>query len=192
MAKLIYSTNASLDGFIENSDGDFNFAVPSAELHQFFNDEFRDVGTHIYGRKLYESMAVWETMDLDAEGPPEMANLVEPGRDFQQIWRGADKIVYSKTLDEVWTPRTELRSSFDAEEIRAFVDSADSDVIIGGADLAASAFAAGLIDEISLTLSPVAIGAGKPALPTDLVLNLDLLKERRFDNGAVNVQYKVN
>jgi dihydrofolate reductase len=192
MSKLIYSTNASLDGFIENSDGDFNFAVPSAELHQFFNDEFRDVGTHVYGRKLYETMAVWETMDLEAEGPPEMANLVEPGRDFQQIWRGADKIVYSTTLDEVWTPRTELRSSFDAEEIRAFVDSADSDVIIGGADLAASAFAAGLIDEISITLSPVAIGAGKPALPTDLVLNLDLLKERRFDNGAVNVQYKVN
>lgn len=192
MSKLIYSTNASLDGFIENSDGDFNFAVPSAELHQFFNDEFRGVGTHIYGRKLYETMAVWETMDLDAEGPPEMANLVEPGRDFQQIWRGADKIVYSTTLDEVWTPRTELRSSFDAEEIRAFVDSADSDVIIGGADLAASAFAAGLIDEVSITLSPVAIGAGKPALPTDLVLNLDLLKERRFDNGAVNVQYKVN
>lgn len=191
MAKLIYSTNASLDGFIEDIDGDFNFAVPSAELHQFFNDEFRDVGTHIYGRKLYETMAVWETMDLDGEGPPEMADLVEPGRDFQQIWRGADKIVYSTTLDEVWTPRTELRSSFDVEEIRAFVDSADSDVIIGGADLAASAFAAGLIDEISLTLSPVAIGTGKPALPTDLVLNLDLLKERRFDNGAVNVQYKV-
>lgn len=192
MAKLIYSTNTSLDGFIENSDGDFNFAVPSAELHQFFNDEFRDVGTHIYGRKLYETMAVWETMDLDGEGPPEMAHLVEPGRDFQQIWRGADKIVYSTTLEEVWTPRTELRSSFDAEAIRAFVDTADSDVIIGGADLAASAFAAGLIDEISITLSPVAIGAGKPALPTDLVLELELLKERRFDNGAVNVQYKVN
>jgi dihydrofolate reductase len=191
MAKLIYSTNASLDGFIENSDGDFNFAVPSAELHQFFNDEFRDVGTHIYGRKLYESMAVWETMDLDGEGPPEMADLVEPGRDFQQIWRGADKIVYSTTLDEVWTPRTELRSSFDAEAIRSFVESAESDVIIGGANLAASAFAAGLIDEISLTLSSVSVGAGKPALPTDLVLGLDLLRERRFDNGAVNLQYKV-
>src|SRR3954454_22348709 len=110
MSKLIYSTNTSLDGFIENSDGDFNFAFPSAELHQFFNDEFRDVGAHIYGRKLYETMAVWETMDLDAEGPPEMAGLVEPGRDFQQIWRGANKIVYSTTLEEVWTPRTELRS----------------------------------------------------------------------------------
>lgn len=191
MSKLIYSTNASLDGFIENSDGDFNFAVPSAELHQFFNDEFRDVGTHIYGRKLYETMAVWETMDLNGEGPPEMADLVEPGRDFQQIWRGADKIVYSTTLDEVWTPRTELRSSFDAEAIRSFVESAESDVIIGGANLAASAFAAGLIDEISLTLSSVSVGAGKPALPTDLVLGLDLLRERRFDNGAVNLRYKV-
>ena len=191
MAKLIYSTNASLDGFIENSDGDFNFSVPSPELHQFFNDEFRDVGTHIYGRKLYETMAVWETMDLDGEGPPEMANLVEPGRDFQQIWRGADKIVYSTTLEEVWTPRTELRSSFDVETIRAFVGSADSDVIIGGANLAASAFAAGLIDEISITLSTVSVGAGKPALPTDQTLELELLNERRFDNGAVNLQYKV-
>jgi dihydrofolate reductase len=191
MAKLIYSTNASLDGFIENSDGDFNFAVPSAELHQFFNDEFRDVGTHFYGRKLYETMAVWETMDLDGEGPPEMAQLIEPGRDFQQIWRGADKIVYSTTLEEVWTPRTQLRSSFDADALRAFKESADSDAIIGGANLAASAFSAGLIDEVSLTLSPVAIGAGKPALPTDLVLDLELLHQRRFDNGAVNVQYKV-
>lgn len=191
MAKLIYSTNTSFDGFIEDSNGDFNFSVPSAQLHQFFNDQFRDVGTHIYGRKLYETMAVWETMDLDGEGPPEMAELVEPGRDFQQIWRGADKIVYSTTLDEVWTPRTELRSSFDAEELRAFIDSADSDVIIGGANLAASAFAAGLVDEISITLTPVAIGAGKPALPTDLVLDLDLLSERRFDNGAINVRYKV-
>lgn len=191
MAKLIYSTNASLDGFIENSDGDFNFSVPSAELHQFFNDEFRDVGTHIYGRKLYETMAVWETMDLDGEGPPEMANLVEPGRDFQQIWRGADKIVYSTTLEEVWTPRTELRSSLDVEAIGAFVESADSDVIIGGANLAASAFAAGLIDEISITLSSVSVGAGKPALPTDQTLELELLNERRFDNGAVNLQYKV-
>lgn len=192
MSKLIYSTNASLDGFIEDSDGDFNFSVPSAELHQFFNDEFRDVGTHIYGRKLYETMAVWETMDLDGEGPPEMEHLKEVGKDFQQVWRGADKIVYSTTLDEVWTPRTELRSSFDVESVREFVDSADSDVIIGGANLAASAFAAGLIDEISLTLTPVAIGAGKPALPTDLVLNLDLVSERRFDNGAVNLKYKVN
>lgn len=192
MAKLIYSTNASLDGFIEDSDGDFNFSVPSAELHQFFNDEFRDVGTHVYGRKLYETMAVWETMDLEAEGPPELEHLKEPGKDFQQVWRAADKIVYSTTLEEVWTARTELRSSFDAEDLRAFVDSADSDVIIGGANLAASAFAAGLIDEISLTLTPVAIGAGKPALPTDLVLDLELLKQRRFDNGAVNLQYKVN
>lgn len=191
MSKLIYSTNASLDGFIEDSDGDFNFAMPSAELHQFFNDEFRDVGTHIYGRKLYESMAVWETMDFDEPGPPELAHLQEVGKDFQQIWRGADKIVYSTTLEEVWTSRTELRSSFDAEAIRAFVDSADSDVIIGGANLAASALAAGLVDEVSITLSPVAIGAGKPALPTDLVLELELLRERRFDNGAVNVQYKV-
>lgn len=191
MAKLIYSTNASLDGFIEDSDGDFGFSVPSAELHQFFNDEFRDVGTHIYGRKLYEAMAVWETMDLDGEGPPGMADLVEPGRDFQQIWRGADKLVYSNTLEEVWTPRTELRSSFDAEAIRSFVSSTESDVIIGGANLAASAFAAGLVDEISLTLTPIAIGAGKPALPTNLVLDLDLLNERRFDNGAVNLRYRV-
>lgn len=152
---------------------------------------FRDVGTHIYGRKLYETMAVWETMDLDGEGPPEMADLVEPGRDFQQIWRGADKIVYSTTLEEVWTSRTELRSSFDVEAIRAFVESADSDVIIGGANLAASAFAAGLIDEVSITLAPVVIGAGKPALPINLVLALDLVSERRFDNGAVNVKYKV-
>lgn len=192
MAKLIYSTNASLDGFIEDRDGDFNFSVPSAELHQFFNDEFRDVGTHIYGRKLYESMAVWETMDLDADGPSEFEHLKEVSKDFQQVWRGANKIVYSRSLDEVWTPRTELRSSFDADAIRSFVESADADVIIGGANLAETAFAAGLIDEISLTLTPVAVGAGKPALPTNLVLDLDLLSERRFDNGAVNLQYKVN
>jgi dihydrofolate reductase len=191
MAKLIYATNTSLDGYIEDSDGSFDWSMPTAKLHQFYNDEFRDVGTHIYGRKLYESMAVWETMDLHEEGPPETAHLKEVGLDFQEIWRGAQKVVYSTTVEEVWTPRTELKSSFDSEEVRAMKDTADADLIIGGANLAASAFAAGLVDEISITILPVSVGAGKPALPVDQKIELELLSERFVDNSTVNLQYKV-
>lgn len=190
MAKLIYSTITSLDGFIEDSDGSFDWYLPSAEVHQFFNDQFRSVRTHLYGRRLYETMAVWETMDLD-EPMEGMEHLQEAGRDFQQIWRGADKIVYSKTIEEVWTPRTELKASFDADDLRALKDSADSDLIIGGAGLATAGFEAGVIDEVHLTIAPVAVGSGKSALPINQRLDLELLEERRFEDGAVHLKYKL-
>jgi dihydrofolate reductase len=194
MAKLLYGTSTSLDGFIEDVDGNFDFTVPTPEVHQFFNDVYRPVGTHISGRRLYETMAVWETMDFEhppEDQPEELAALKPQGIDFQQIWRGADKIVYSTTLEEVWTPRTELRSEFDVDEVRELKESASADILIGGATLAQTAFAAGLIDEVHLTLAPATLGAGKPALPTDLKLDLELIDQRRFDNGSVNLQYRV-
>ena len=191
MAKLIYMTNTSLDGFIEDTEGKFDFAFPTPELHQFYNDVARPIGTQIYGRRLYETMAVWETMEFDDEPGEEFAGLEKESADFQSIWIAADKIVYSRTLEKVWTPRTTLRSEFDADAIRALKESSDSDMIIGGAGLAAAAFAAGLIDEIRLTLAPVVIGAGKPAFSPELKLELELLDERRFDNGSVHLHHRV-
>ncbi|MBJ7354387.1 MAG: dihydrofolate reductase family protein [Thermoleophilaceae bacterium] len=199
MAKLIYSTLTSLDGFIEDADGNFDFSMPSAEVHQYINDQLRPVGTHIYGRRLYETMAVWETMDTDGTPPEGLSEehaevfreLQPQSADFKQIWLGADKIVYSTTLEDVWTARTELRSEFDPQALRAFKDSASADIVIGGAELASAAFAAGLVDEVSLTLFPVTVGAGKPGFPTDQQLQLDLVDERRFENGSVHLKYRV-
>jgi dihydrofolate reductase len=176
---LIYSAICSLDGFVEDADGRFDWAMPSAEVHAFVNDEERAVGTYLYGRALYETMRVWETLD---EPEPEM-------RDYAQIWRAADKVVYSRTLPEVTTPRTRLERTFDPEAVRRL--KASSDVSIGGATLAAEALRAGLVDELRLLLSPIVIGRGKPVLPDDLRIPLELLGERRFENGVVHVRYRV-
>jgi dihydrofolate reductase len=183
----------SLDGYIEDSDGNFDWSVPSAEVHQYINDLQRAVGTHLYGRRLYETMAVWETMEFDgvtSDDDP-FAEIEDQGREYQQIWRATDKIVYSGTLEEVWTPRTKLEPAFDLEAVRALKVSLDKDIVIGGAALASSGFNAGLIDEVRTTVSPVLIGAGKPAFPTDLKIDLELIDERRFENGAVHLHYRV-
>jgi dihydrofolate reductase len=182
MGKLIYGTNCSLDGFIEDANGSFDFAEPDAAVHQFWNDFLRQTGTQIYGRRLYESMAVWETMDVDDE--PDVM------REFKEIWRDRDKLVYSRTLEDVSTARTTLEREFNPNQIRE-LKSGDADLVIGGAGLAAAAFAEGLVDVVGLMISPLSVGGGKPALPLGQRVEMQFAGERRFDNGAVYVHYTV-
>jgi dihydrofolate reductase len=176
---LSYFAICSLDGFIEDADGRFDWAAPDAEVHAFVNDLERPVGTYLYGRAMYETMRVWETLDDPA---PEM-------QDFAQIWRAADKVVYSRTLPDVTTPRTRLEREFDPDAVRELKDSGE--VGIGGAALAAEALRAGVVDELGLLLVPVVVGRGKPALPDDVRLPLELLDERRFAGGAVYLRYRI-
>lgn len=183
MGKLIYANMMSLDGFIEDAAGDFAWAMPSEEVHSFFNDLLRDAVVEIYGRGLYETMAVWETMDV-SEFPAAMA-------EFAEIWRGHDKIVISRTLEAVTTSRTTLLREFDADWLAALKERTQGTISIGGPGLAAGAFAAGLIDEVNLTVVPVSVGAGKRALPSELQLELELIDERRFASGFVNLSYAV-
>ena len=178
MGKLIYSAIASLDGYVEDRDGRFDWARPDAELHAFVNDLERPVGTYLYGRRMYETMAAWETMDDPA---PAM-------RDYAQLWRAADKVVYSRTLDSVSTPRTRLERDFDPGAVRAL--KAQGDLSVGGAELAAAALRAGLVDDIQLYLNPVVVGGGRPALPDGLRVDLELLDQRRFGNGVVFLRYR--
>ena len=185
MASLLYSTNVSLDGFIEDTAGDFGFSEPSDDVHAFVNDRLRDVGTHLYGRLLYETMAVWETDPSFAEESAVM-------RDFAAIWQAADKVVYSTTLPDVVTGRTRLERAFVADEVRALKGSADRDLIVGGAELAGQALRDGLVDEVHLYVSPVVLGGGKPALPPGVRLGLELLDEHRFGSGTVYLRYAVS
>ena len=182
MARLIYSAIASLDGYTADEAGNFDWAAPGAELHAFVNDLERDVGTHLYGRRMYETMAVWETMDVSAE--PEVM------RDYAGIWRAADKVVYSRTLAAPSTPRTRIEREFDAEAVRRMKQAAGRDLSVGGPGLAAHALRAGIVDEIQLFLVPAVVGGGTRALPDGLRLDLDLLDERRFSGGAVYLRYQ--
>ena len=181
MAELIYTAIASLDGYVADEDGRFEWAAPDAEVHAFVNDLERPVGTYLCGRALYEVMKVWETIDDDA---PEM-------RDYAQIWRAAQKVVYSTTLEEVAGERTRIEREFDPATVRAMKEAAGRDLSVGGPHLAAQALKAGLVDEIRLLLSPVIIGAGNAALPDGLRTDLELLEERRFGNGVVYLRYRV-
>jgi dihydrofolate reductase len=182
MAKLIYSAIASLDGFIADANGDFSWSAPDEEVHAFVNDLERPIGTHLYGRRMYEVMKVWESDEFIA-GEPQVI------RDYAEIWRGADKIVYSRTLDSVATSRTRLERSFDPAAVRELKGTADRDIGIGGPELAAQAIEAGLVEECHLLLVPVAIGNGKPALPVRSQLALTLLDQRSFGGGAIYLQY---
>jgi dihydrofolate reductase len=173
---LVYSALASLDGYIADSEGRFEWAAPDREVHAFVNDLERDVGTMLLGRRMYEVLAVWETMD---EPEPEM-------RDFAEIWRAADKVVYSRTLEDVSTARTRIEREFDPEAVRRM----DGVVSIGGPELAGHAFRAGLVDELQLFLSPVLVGGGKPAFPDGVRRDLELVEERRFGNGFVFLRYR--
>ncbi len=184
MARLIYSAITSLDGYIEDMDGKFDWAEPDEEVHSFINNLERPAGTHLYGRRMYEMMIVWET-------DPTLAALAPVYRDFAEIWQAADKIVYSTTLEKVSTRKTRMERVFDPEAVRQLKKTVRQDVLIGGPNLAAHAFQAGLIDECQLFLAPVSIGAGKPALPNHLRLGLELLEERRFHNGMVYLRYQV-
>jgi dihydrofolate reductase len=183
MAKLIYSAIASLDGYVEDEDGKFDWAEPDAEVHAFVNDLERPVGTHLYGRRLYETMAGWET-------DPGLAEVSPVSRDFAAIWQAADKVVYSRTLEAVSTARTRIEREFDPDAVRRAKEAAGRDLLVGGAGLAAEAFRAGLVDELHLFLTPVLVGGGKPALPVGVSLKLGLLDERRFGSGTVFLRYR--
>ena len=183
MAHLIYSVISSLDGYIEDVNGNFDWAAPDEEVHRYFNDLERAAGTHLYGRRMYETMMVWET-------DPNLAALSPYTRDYAEIWQSADKIVYSKTLEAVSTRKTRLERDFDPEVIRQLKRTVGSDIVIGGPHLAAQAFREGLIDEFHLCIVPVLVGGGKRSLPSDIRLELDLLEERRFNNGMIHLRYQ--
>ena len=183
MAKLVYMAIASLDGYIEDEDGKFDWAVPDEEVHTFINDLERPVGTHLLGRRMYDVLDSWETIAL--AGQP--ASI----RDFAAIWRAADKIVYSKTLEQVSSARTRIERNFDPEAVRELKAAAARDLSVGGPALAARAFEAGLVDEVQLFLSPIVVGNGKRALPADVRVQLDLLDDRRVGNGVVHLHYRV-
>ncbi|MGH8862781.1 MAG: dihydrofolate reductase family protein [Jatrophihabitantaceae bacterium] len=183
MARLIYTTIASLDGYVADADGRFDWSAPDEEVHAFVNDQERAIGTYLYGRRMYEVMRAWETMPADQS---------EVVADYTRIWQSADKIVYSTTLDAPTTARTRLEPRFEADAVRAIVTAADRDLSIGGPGLAAHALHAGLVDEIHLLVCPVVVGGGTQSLPDGFRLDLELLDTRRFGNGVVHLHYRVD
>jgi dihydrofolate reductase len=184
VAKLIYSAIASLDGYVADKDGNFDWAVPDDQVHAFVNDLERPVGTYLYGRRMYEVMAGWE----NAHTLPDRSPV---SRDFASIWRSAEKIVYSKTLDAASSAKTRIERVFDPAAIRQMKASAGRDISVGGPDLAGQAIEAGLVDEIHLFLTPVVVGGGTPSLPDGVRVKLKLLDERRFGNGVVHLHYRI-
>jgi dihydrofolate reductase len=190
MAKLTYMAITSLDGYIEDEGGGFDWAVPDPEVHMFVNDLARPVGTHLYGRRMYETMAVWQTVGLEPASASPTEGTPPEELDFAELWRAADKVVYSRTLDAVSTPRTRLERAFDPEAVRRLKEAADRDLLVAGPGLAQHAFVAGLVDEVHLFVFPVVLGGGKPGLPRGVRVELDLLEERRFAGGVVHVRYR--
>lgn len=184
MARLVYSAIASLDGYVVDAEGSFEWAAPGEDVHAFINDLERSFGTYLYGRRLYETMLFWETEPAAADASPVM-------RDFAEIWRAADKIVYSTTLDTVSSARTRIERRFDFESVRHIKDEAASDLLIGGAHLAGQAIRAGLVDELQLFIVPILVGGGTRVLPDDVRVPLELTDERRFDSGMVHLRYRV-
>jgi dihydrofolate reductase len=182
VARLIYSAITSLDGYIADADGNFDWAAPDVEVHAFVNDLERPIGTYLYGRRMYETMVAWETMPTDDDQPP-------VSRDYAQIWRAADKIVYSRTLPAVASARTRLERDLDVDAVRQLKASAARDISVGGPGLAAAAIAAGLVDELHLFLTPVVVGGGTAALPDGVRVELELLDEHRFAGGVVHLHY---
>lgn len=182
-ARLIYTAIASLDGYIADESGNFDWAAPDDEVHAFVNDLERPIGTHLYGRRMYEVMVAWETAHTFIDGSAVM-------QDYAQIWKGADKIVYSRTLQEASSERTRIERDFDPEAVRQLKASADHDLGIGGPNLAATAMKAGLIDEWRLFLTPHIIGGGTRTLPIDVRIDLELVEEHRFETGFVYLRYR--
>jgi dihydrofolate reductase len=182
VAKLIYSAIASLDGYVADKDGKFDWAAPDEEVHTFVNDLERPIGTHLYGRRMYEVMAAWENMDTG----PEPAVV----QDYAEIWQAADKVVYSKTLETVSSARTRIERDFDPNAVRMMKASAERDLSLGGPDLAAQAIEAGLVDEYHVFLVPYVAGGGTRFLPDTLRLELELMDERRFGSGVVHLHYR--
>jgi dihydrofolate reductase len=185
MANLIYSTITSLDGYVEDAHGKFDWARPDEEVHGFVNDLERGIGTYLYGRGMYETLVAWETMPTGADQPAVI-------RDYAEIWRAADKIVYSSTLQTAASARTRIERDFDPEAVREMKAAASRDISVGGPGLAAHAFRAGLVDELHLFVNPVVVGGGKRSLPDGVRLDLELTDERRFASGVVHLHYRVS
>jgi dihydrofolate reductase len=183
MGRLVYSAIASLDGYVADEGGNFDWSIPDDEVHGVVNDLERAAGTALYGRRMYEVLVAWETIETEGASPVT--------QDFARLWRAAEKVVYSTTLTEVSSARTRIASTFDPDAIRALKAASDRDITIGGPTLAAEALRAGLVDELHLFLSPVVVGGGTPALPDDLRLDLTLLGVRPFANGVVHLHYAV-
>lgn len=184
MGQLRYWMNTSLDGFTADADGRFDWTEPDEELHRFFNDQERQIGTHLYGRRLYEAMSYWETA-LELPGRPQVEH------EYARIWQASDKVVVSTSLTEVGTARTELVTSLDAADVARRKEAAEADLSVGGPGLAAAALRAGLVDEVGLVVHPVVVGGGTPFLPADVRLDLALLQERRLSGGLVHLRYRV-
>ncbi len=183
MGKLIYAAITSLDGYIEDRDGRFDWAVPDAEVHRAANELEQTVGTQLYGRRMYETMAVWQTVGDEPGLSAEEAH-------FAEVWRTLDKVVYSRTLDTVSTPRTRLERDFDPATVRRMKERSDADISVSGPDLAQHAFRAGLVDEVHLFVCPIIVGGGKPGLPHDVRVDLELIGQRRFAGGVVHLHYR--
>jgi dihydrofolate reductase len=185
MAKLIYTAITSLDGYVADEDGNFDWAAPDEEVLSFVNNLERPVGTYLYGRRMYEVMRPWEHPEALADQQPVM-------RDYAQIWQAAGKVVYSKTLDTVASARTRIERQFDREAVRQLKAQAGHDLSVGGPHLAAQAYKAALVDECRLFLAPIVVGGGNRALPDQVRLQLELLEERRFGNGMVHLRYRTS
>jgi dihydrofolate reductase len=182
MAKLTYTAIASLDGYVADENGKFDWAEPDEEVHAFLNDLERPVGTHLYGRRMYEVLVAWETMDAQPDQPPYIV-------DFAKIWQAAEKIVYSRTLETVTSARTRIEREFDPDAVRELKQTSERDLLVGGPELAGEAIRAGLVDEYQLFLAPVVVGGGKRSLPDDVRVDLELIDERRFASGFVHLRY---
>jgi dihydrofolate reductase len=185
VAKLIYMAILSLDGYVTDEDGNFEWAKPDAQVHAFVNDLERPIGTHLYGRRLYEVMIGWETMHTLPDQTPQTL-------DFAAIWQAAEKVVYSRTLESASTARTRIERDFDPDAVRHMKAEADRDITIGGPTLAAEAIRAGLVDELHLIVNPIVVGGGTPSLPEGVRWELELLDERRFDNGVAYLRYRTS
>jgi dihydrofolate reductase len=183
MARLVFSAQMSLDGYVADEDGRWDWTIPDDKVHAFINDLNRPIGTHLLGRRMYEVLKAWKTMDAEPGHPPVIY-------DFAAIWKAADKIVYSRTLDTVETARTGLEREFDPETVQRMKEVAEGDLSIGGPELAGRAFAAGLVDDVQLFLAPVVVGGGTRARPDHVRLDLELVDERRFGNGVVYVHHR--
>ncbi len=184
MGRLLYHANSSLDGYVNDEQGGLEWGAPSPEVLGAINDQERTIGAYLYGRRLYETMRVWQEIPDDETQSPEM-------RDYGRIWRAAEKIVFSSTLEAVSTPRTRLERSLDVERLRSLKEAGDGEIEIGGATLAGSALRWGLVDEVRLHVVPVAIGGGTRALPEGFRARLELLDERRYANGTVLLRYRL-
>ena len=185
MAKLIYLAITSLDGYVEDTDGKFGWAAPDEEVHAFVNDLERPIATYLYGRRMYDTMAFWETAGIGREEPPVF-------HEYAEIWRAAVKVVYSRTLQAASSARTRIERNFSPGAIRQLKSASGSDMAIGGSELAGQAIAAGLVDECQLFLNPVVVGGGKRALPDHVRADLALLSERRFKSGVVYLHYRIS